>query len=78
MNVSYKPQKITPQSEGTVRELFHRKIRDSYIHPQFLTDVIKPLQVDTYMDQAVKNLSGGELQRVALTLALGKVCSGKE
>lgn len=76
MNVSYKPQKITPQSEGTVRELFHRKIQDSYIHPQFVTDVIKPLQVDTFMDQEVKNLSGGELQRVALVLSLGKVWCG--
>lgn len=73
MNVSYKPQKITPKSAGTVRQLLHKNIRDSYVHPQFVTDVIKPLQVDTFMDQEVLNLSGGELQRVALTLALGQV-----
>lgn len=45
MNVSYKPQKISPKFPGTVRQLLHNKIRDSYIHPQFITDVIKPLQV---------------------------------
>ena len=73
MNVSYKPQKISPKSTGTVRQLLHNKIRDSYIHPQFITDVIKPLQVESIMDQEVQNLSGGELQRVALTMALGKV-----
>lgn len=73
MNVSYKPQKISPKSSGTVRQLLHNKIRDSYVHPQFITDVIKPLQVDNIMDQEVQNLSGGELQRVALTMALGKV-----
>jgi ATP-binding cassette subfamily E protein 1 len=72
LNVSYKPQKISPKSQGTVRMLLHEKIRDSYIHPQFITDVIKPLQVEQLFDQEVQNLSGGELQRVALTLCLGK------
>lgn len=72
LNVSYKPQKISPKSTGTVRMLLHEKIRDAYIHPQFVTDVVKPLQVEQLFDQEVQNLSGGELQRVALTLCLGK------
>lgn len=33
-NVSYKPQKISPKFEGTVRQLLHKKIRESYLHPQ--------------------------------------------
>ena len=73
MNVSYKPQKISPKFPGTVRQLLHNKIRDSYIHPQFMTDVVKPLQLDNIFDQEVTHLSGGELQRVALTLCLGQV-----
>lgn len=73
LNVSYKPQKISPKSQGTVRMLLHTKIRDAYIHPQFITDVLKPLQIENIFDQEVQNLSGGELQRVALTLCLGKV-----
>ncbi|KAK2193101.1 hypothetical protein NP493_17g06014 [Ridgeia piscesae] len=72
LNISYKPQKISPKSRGSVRQLLHEKIRDAYIHPQFVTDVVKPLQVDSLFDQEVQNLSGGELQRVALTLCLGK------
>lgn len=72
LNVSYKPQKISPKSRGTVRQLLHEKIRDAYIHPQFIADVIKPLQIESVFDQEVLNLSGGELQRVALTLCLGK------
>merc|ERR1711993_228400 len=72
LNVSYKPQKISPKSQGTVRMLLHAKIRDSYVHPQFIADVIKPLQIENVFDQEVQNLSGGELQRVALTLCLGK------
>lgn len=72
LNISYKPQKISPKSQGTVRLLLHEKIRDAYVHPQFVTDVIKPLKIDDIIDQEVQNLSGGELQRVAITLCLGK------
>lgn len=72
LNISYKPQKISPKSQGTVRQLLHEKIRDAYTHPQFGTDVLKPMQIETIIDQEVQNLSGGELQRVALVLCLGK------
>lgn len=34
LNVSYKPQKIAPSFEGTVRMLLHNKIREAFIHPQ--------------------------------------------
>jgi hypothetical protein len=54
LNVSYKPQKISPKSQGTVRQLLHEKIRDAYIHPQFVTDVVKPLQVEQLFDQEVR------------------------
>ena len=72
-NVSYKPQKISPKFQSTVRHLLHQKIRDAYTHPQFISDVMKPLLIEQLMDQEVVNLSGGELQRVALCLCLGKV-----
>jgi len=72
LHVSYKPQKISPKSEGTVRTLLHRKIRSSYTHPQFQTDVYKPLQIEPIIDQEIANLSGGELQRVAICLCLGQ------
>ncbi len=72
LNISYKPQKISPKFQGTVRQLLMSKIRDAVIHPQFNTDVLKPLHIENLMDQEVTNLSGGELQRVAITLCLGK------
>jgi len=71
-NVSYKPQKISPKFQNSVRILLHQKIRDSYTHPQFTSDVMKPLQIEQLLDQEVVNLSGGELQRVAICLCLGK------
>lgn len=72
LHVSYKPQTISARFEGTVQQLFQTKLRDAYTHPQFITDVIRPLKVEQLYDQFVQNLSGGELQRVALVLALGK------
>lgn len=71
MKISMKPQTITPKFEGTVRQLFFKKIRSAFLSPQFQTDVVKPLKLDDFIDQEVKNLSGGELQRVAIVLSLG-------
>ncbi|KAL8681164.1 MAG: hypothetical protein Q9186_002696 [Xanthomendoza sp. 1 TL-2023] len=71
MNISMKPQKITPKFTGTVRQLFFKKIKAAFLSPQFQTDVYKPLKLDDFIDQEVQNLSGGELQRVAIVLALG-------
>jgi ATP-binding cassette subfamily E protein 1 len=72
LNVSYKPQKISPKFPGTVRQLLHKRIKDTFLHPQFATDVTKPLNLEAIIDQMVTNLSGGELQRVALCLCLGQ------
>ena len=71
MHISMKPQKITPKFTGTVRQLFFKKIKAAFLSPQFQTDVYKPLKLDDFIDQEVQNLSGGELQRVAIVLALG-------
>ncbi|CAK0891507.1 unnamed protein product [Prorocentrum cordatum] len=72
LNVSYKPQSITAKFMGTVRDLFMTKIRDAFMHPQFQADVSKPMLIDAIIDQDLQTLSGGELQRVAIVLCLGK------
>lgn len=45
MKISMKPQTITPKFEGTVRQLFFKKIKASFLSPQFQTDVVKPLKL---------------------------------
>ncbi|GAB5593342.1 Fe-S cluster-binding ribosome biosynthesis protein [Umbelopsis nana] len=72
LNVSYKPQKIAPKFQGTVRMLFIKKIKAAFLNPQFQTDVVKPLNIESIIDQEVTHLSGGELQRVAIVLCLGQ------
>lgn len=69
---SFKPQKINAKFQGTVRQLLHKKIREAYVHPQFVSDVMKPLVIESIIDNDVQNLSGGELQRVAITACLGQ------
>jgi translation initiation factor RLI1 len=37
-----------------VRELLHKRIRDTFLHPQFNTDVMKPLNIEMLLDQEVR------------------------
>lgn len=75
LKVSYKPQKISPTYQHSVQMLLSKRIRSQWMNPQFVTDVIKPLRAKELYDKIVTNLSGGELQRVALVLALGSPAS---
>lgn len=71
LSVSFKPQTIAPKFPGSVKDLLLTKIREAFMHPQFQADVVKQMSINHLMDQKVQYLSGGELQRVALVLALG-------
>jgi ATP-binding cassette subfamily E protein 1 len=71
LSVSYKPQKIQPRFEGTVQQLLESKIGMSLTNGMFKEMDLLPLNLDHLMDRKVKQLSGGELQRVAIALALG-------
>ncbi|RKO95469.1 P-loop containing nucleoside triphosphate hydrolase protein, partial [Caulochytrium protostelioides] len=71
LKVSYKPQTISPKTPLTVRMLLLQRIKGAFMHPQFQTDVVKPLQIENIIDQEVQKLSGGELQRVAIVVCLG-------
>ncbi|CAI9102243.1 OLC1v1000484C1 [Oldenlandia corymbosa var. corymbosa] len=70
--VSYKEQMPRFKGEEIVLNLLTENISGSLYDPQFVSDVIKPLEIEQLKNREVKNLSGGELQRVALALCLGK------
>lgn len=74
LNISYKPQTIAPKFEGTVRELLYTKLSTVWETPLFKTEVIGPLDIESLLDNEVHTLSGGELQRVAIVMALAKPC----
>jgi len=74
LSISYKPQTIAPKFQGSVQELLYTKLKDSWNSSIFKTEVLVPLQIESLLDNDVQTLSGGELQRVAIVLALAKPC----
>ncbi len=70
--VSYKPQYLESAYEGTVRELFVNAIGKKAESGYFDTEILEPLKVKGMLERDVSTLSGGELQRVAIALCLGR------
>lgn len=70
--ISYKPQHVLAKFEGTVLSLLQTKIGSSLSNSLFKSDVLDCLKIPELFDQSLQTLSGGELQRVAIALALGK------
>jgi len=70
LKVSYKPQYISPETDGTVQELLFAKAYDTVTSGFFEGEVLNPLGIKHLMEKDIKTLSGGELQRVAITMCL--------
>eukprot|EP00703_Trepomonas_sp_PC1_P001799 JAP94807.1 RNase L inhibitor [Trepomonas sp. PC1] len=70
--ISYKPQTLTPNYEGSVQDMLNDKIPETFTNKGFQDQVVNPLNIKHLLEREVKHLSGGELQRVATILALGK------
>ncbi len=70
VKVSYKPQYISADFDGTVQDLLYSKNYDTISSGFFSGEVIEPLGIKYLLDKKVSKLSGGELQRVAITMCL--------
>jgi ATP-binding cassette subfamily E protein 1 len=68
--VSYKPQYLKPDFEGSVRELFYNRIGKAFESGFYSSEIAHPLNLKSLMDNQVTSLSGGELQRIAIALCL--------
>jgi ATP-binding cassette subfamily E protein 1 len=70
VTVSYKPQHIKPDSEGTVRE---RLTEVTDLQSQaFKTRLRDPFELESLYDRPLSALSGGELQRVGVALCFAR------
>lgn len=74
VTMSYKKQDYAPKFRRytkTVRELFERNLPAAFQDSLFKLFVMRPLRVEELIDLQVNHLSGGELQRLAITVCLG-------
>jgi ATP-binding cassette subfamily E protein 1 len=71
IRVSYKPQYLRAEQSGTVFELFSNVARDLLL-PYYSAMILEPLGLRPMLNMELKTLSGGELQRVAIALSLGR------
>lgn len=70
IKVSYKPQYISPDFGGTVREFFEKKAEALFTSPYFKTEIFEPFNLKYLLDKQIDTLSGGELQRVSIANCL--------
>lgn len=72
VQVSYKPQYVKADFDGTVQALFYSAMGKQWDGPFFQHEVARPLNLERLLSTDVDDLSGGELQRVACALCLGR------
>jgi ATP-binding cassette subfamily E protein 1 len=72
LTVSYKPQYIAAEFEGTVQELLIGVAKENFASGWYTTEILQPLRVNALLDRNVMELSGGELQKVAIAACLSR------
>jgi ATP-binding cassette subfamily E protein 1 len=72
LTVSYKPQYIAAEYEGTVQELLMSVAKENFTSGWYKTEILQPLSVNVLFDRNVMELSGGELQKVAIAACLSR------
>ena len=72
LKVSYKPQYIAAEYEGTVQELLLNVAKESFSSGWYKTEIMLPLKVNLLLDRNLNELSGGELQKVAIAACLSR------
>ncbi len=72
LKISYKPQYIKRDYEGTVRNLLSDVAKEKFHTNIYKAEILRPLDIDPIMDNSISELSGGELQRVAIATCLSQ------
>jgi ATP-binding cassette subfamily E protein 1 len=72
LTVSYKPQYIAPEYEGTVQELLMSVAKETFTSSWYKTEILGPLRLSALLDRYVMELSGGELQKVTIAACLSR------
>jgi ATP-binding cassette subfamily E protein 1 len=70
--VGYKPQYISAEYQGTVTDLLRSLAKDEFTSGWYKTEIQEPLNLESLLERDIAQLSGGELQRVAIAACLSK------
>ncbi len=69
---AYKPQYLSSEFEGTVDEFFMSTLGTKYSDPILQDSLAVPLRMEKLLSRNVKELSGGELQKVAIVATMAQ------
>ena len=72
LKVSYKPQYISAEYQGTVQELLASVAKENFTSGWYRSEILLPLRVNPLLDRNVAELSGGELQKIAIAACLSQ------
>lgn len=72
LTISYKPQYIAADYNGTVQELLMGVAKENFTSSWYKTEILQPLKINLLLDRNVMELSGGELQKVAIAACLSR------
>jgi len=72
LTISYKPQYISSEYEGSVEDLLKSIAKKDFASSWYRSEILQPLSVQPILDRDVTELSGGELQKVAIAACLSK------
>ena len=71
IDIAYKPQYIASDFDGRVEDFLY-SFAPSYGSNIFKSEIMKPFSLEELLDKDVNELSGGELQRLAIATTLSK------
>ncbi|MEJ7640763.1 MAG: ribosome biogenesis/translation initiation ATPase RLI [Candidatus Nitrosocosmicus sp.] len=72
VRISYKPQYLNQDIDGDVRSLIYSANNGPFEGSLLEEQILVPLGLKKLYDKSVKGLSGGELQKVAVSLSLAR------
>jgi ATP-binding cassette subfamily E protein 1 len=72
LEVSYKPQYISAEYEDSVQMLLMSIAKEDFSASWYSTEILQPLRISPLLERNVSELSGGELQKVAIAACLSR------
>jgi len=69
---AYKPQYLSSEYDGTVDEFFMSSLGTKYSDPILQDNLVVPLRIEKLLARKISELSGGELQKVAIVATMAQ------